>query len=298
MHLSTAQIAQFHHDGFLHVPSVFTSDDFAAIKAAINAEVDRRCDQLLAEGLITDLHKDAPFETRFGFIMAQSEEIQGGFDIDTLAFDAFFAQLSHPKLLDCIESLLGPNISINPIHHLRAKPPSKQKHLNYFSVPWHQDAGVITKETDSELIITAWYPLGEASDEMGCMRLIPGVQAGNLLPHIASEYGTAIHPDYMPDAEPIIGACAEGDVILMSQWCPHHSTPNLSNKCRWSMDTRYHVTGTPSGRDWFPATPVRDQDPRKVVTDPNAWRQAWADAKAKDNPGVVHRISHDLAVST
>ena len=291
MRLSSAELEQFHRDGFYIARGVFTPEDLAPLKRAITAELDKRCTELLADGLITDAHPEASFAERFALLIAQSDEIQGGMDIDQLLHDAFFHQLSHPKLLDVISSILGDDISINPIHHLRTKPPARYKDAGFFSVPWHQDAGVLTDNTDDQLIVTAWYPLGDASDEMGCMRLIPGVQPGQLLPHIASDYGTTVHPDYLPKTDPVLAECTEGDVVLMSQWCPHHSTSNKSNLCRWSMDTRYHITGTPSGRDWYPATPVRSSGKYDVVSDPAAWRQAWLDAKAKDNPGVVHRVA-------
>ena len=296
MRLNAEQIAQFHKDGFLIVKNVFDADDFNPVKAAITKKLDETCEALLREGLITDAHYDAPFTKRFGLLIAQADEIQGGLDIDQSLLDEFFELLSHEKILNVIRSILGDEISINPIHHLRAKPPAKHKDVGFYSVPWHQDAGVLTENTDDQLIITAWYPLGNATEEMGCMRLIPGCKPGNLLPHISSDYGTAIHPDYMPKAEPILAECEEGDVIFMTQWCPHHSTQNESDICRWSMDTRYHVTGTPSGRDWYPATPVRSAGAFETVSDPAAWRQAWTDAKSKENPGVVHRVVDKASV--
>ena len=296
MQLSHTQLEQFHRDGFLHVAGVFNSNDLNPIKNAITAELDNRCAQLLSEGLITNAYADAPFEQRFGLLLEQCDDIQGGFDIDSLGFDEFFNQLRNPKLLDIIESIMGSNISINPIHHLRAKPPAQKIETGYSSVAWHQDAGVLTENTDDQLVITAWYPLGEATEEMGCMSLIPGVPAGTLLPHISSDHGTAIHPDCMPSTTPVLAECQEGDVVLMNQWCPHHSTSNFSNKCRWSMDVRYHVTDSPSGRDWFPATAVRSTDGNGLVSDPALWRQSWADAHAAGNPGIVHRISQDLSV--
>ena len=290
MRLNTAQLEQFHRDGFFIARGVFEPSDFAPLKAAITAELDARCEELLADGLISDAHRDAPFAERFAKIFAQSGDIQGGMDIDQLLFNEFFHQLSHQKILDLISSILGDDISINPIHHLRSKPPAQYSDAGFFSVPWHQDAGVLTDNTDDQLVVTAWYPLGNANDEMGCMRLIPGVKPGQLLPHISSDYGTTIHPDHLPQCEPVLAECTEGDVVLMTQWCPHHSTPNKSNLCRWSLDTRYHVTGTPSGRDWYPATPIRSTGKFDTVSDPAAWRQAWVEAKAKDNPGVVHRV--------
>jgi ectoine hydroxylase-related dioxygenase (phytanoyl-CoA dioxygenase family) len=296
MYLEPPQIDQFHRDGFLHVPAVFDSSDFAPVKEVITEELDKRCEQLLAKGLISDEHQEAPFEQRFGRLIEQTEEIQAGFDIAELSFDEFFNQLSHPKMLDMIESILGSNLSINPIHHLRSKPPAHQKEMGYYSVPWHQDAGVLTEDTDDHLILTAWYPLGEATKEMGCMSLIPGVPKGTLLPHVKSDLGTTIHSELMPAQEPVLTECHEGDVIIMSQWCPHHSTSNMSNKCRWSMDTRYHVTGTPSGRDWYPSTPVRSIDGSKIVTDPAIWRKSWKTALASDNPGAVHRISDEISL--
>src|SRR5262249_12262638 len=146
----------------------------------------------------------------------------------------------------------------------------------FFEVPWHQDSGVTLVDADRSPILTCWIPIGQASAHMGCLRVLPGVHKAGHLPHVSSDYGTCIRPEALPAVEPVIAECEAGDVVVMSQFTPHHSTPNLSDVCRWSLDARYHVTGAPSGRPWYPEFIVRSRSrPEKILTDHASWDELW-----------------------
>ena len=292
MHLTPQQLADFDRDGFLHVRGVLTAEDLDPVKAEITEYIDARAVQLQEQGLITNLHREAPFSQRIGLLGEQEPSIVG-FDILSIMGKALFKHLHNPQLLDCVESIIGPEISCNPIQHLRTKPPAKRvkTQKSFYNVPWHQDSGVTTPDSDVSPIITCWMPIGRATEEMGCMRIIPGVHKHGHLPHIAEPgYGTQIHPDAMPDVEPVLAACEQGDVIIMHPNTPHHSTPNLSDECRWSLDLRYHITGQPSGRDHYPSFVVRSaSNPGSVMTDHAEWCRLWKEALARPKPGFSHR---------
>ena len=290
--LTEGQVAAFHRDGFVIAP-LFSAEDFVPVKQEINAYLDARARDLQAAGLLSDLHTDAPFETRFALLAAQCDEIHAGYDTTDILGDALFDFMHHPKLLDAVASLVGPEVTLNPIQHLRAKPPAAVgRRMGYYEVPWHQDSGVTTPDSDGALLVTCWIPLGGASDEMGCMRLIPGFHSQGHVRHISDPtYGTTIDPELLPANSDVSGACRLGEVVLMSQFTPHCSTPNYSQVCRWSLDLRYQATGFPSGRSGHPSTIVRSpRDPSAVVSDPAVWRAAWKTALATPNSGGRHRI--------
>jgi non-haem Fe2+, alpha-ketoglutarate-dependent halogenase len=72
----------------------------------------------------------------------------------------------HPKVLDAVEDLIGPDILV---YHTTLF--LKEAHQPAF-VRWHQDGVYFYLEP--RLHVTAWVALSEASIEAGCMQAIPG----------------------------------------------------------------------------------------------------------------------------
>ena len=291
MPLNQDQIDAFNRDGFIKV-RVFEPSDLQPLKDDLCRVVDQTALEWQAKGELQNLHREAPFERRMALLAEQSPGIANSFDIQSILSQALFDHLRHPKMLAILEQLLGPEISLNPIHHVRVKPPARteqQAKAGYFNVPWHQDSGVTTEDSDQSPILTCWRPIGRATEEMGCMQLIPGVHSDGHLPHIK---GATIDPARMPTTQPVPMPCEEGEVIIMNQFVPHHSTPNHSDICRWSIDVRYQRTGTPSGRGWLPSTVLQSRsNPSTEVHDAAVWAKAWKEALASpDNRGTVHRI--------
>ena len=130
--------------------------------AGKSTQVDLLARALEAEGKIDDLHEGAPFETRYGLLFNQCPEIGQGMDIMHYRGRAIFEFLRNDNLLDLIESLLGPELTCNPIQHLRAKPPQayeQREGPSFHNAPWHQDAQVHTEDADPNFILTVWIPL-------------------------------------------------------------------------------------------------------------------------------------------
>ena len=292
--LTAQQVASFRDEGVLVARNLVSEADLEPVRAELTAWIDQRARELQAKGVITDLHADAPFTRRFGLLMAQSAEIQQGFDVVPLFGQALFAFLHTKRMLDALEQLIGPELSLNPIHHIRAKPPQDQcsdQHKGYFSVPWHQDSGVTLAESDRSEIITTWLPLGDATEEMGCLQVLPGAHHLGHLTHAAVPgYGTSIKPSAMPDITPRKLPVRAGDVVFMHRHLPHHSTPNRSRDCRWSLDLRFQRTGDHNGRPWQPDFVVRS--PRgKPLADYGTWIKRWQETLANpDGSRIVHRV--------
>ncbi|HRW04202.1 MAG TPA: phytanoyl-CoA dioxygenase family protein [Caldilineaceae bacterium] len=292
MKLSQTAIDQYHRDGVIIARGVLTDADLQPVIDELSAWIDAQARALHAEGKIQDLHEDAPFSQRYGLLFGQCNEIGKGMDIMYYRGPAIFAFLHNPNLLDAVEGLTGPEITCNPIQHLRAKPPERfDPHTgpSFHVVPWHQDAGVMMPEAEGSNVITCWLPLGDATVAMGCMEALPGVHKDGYLRH-KKEGGTTIDPALMPGVEPVALECHKGDVVFMNRFTPHRSTPNKSDHCRWSLDLRYQTTGHHTGRTAHPDFVVRSpSNPASVMNDYDEWCRLWVDAFENPKGVAAHR---------
>jgi phytanoyl-CoA dioxygenase PhyH len=82
----------------------------------------------------------------------------------------------HPRILDAVEDVIGPNILCWTTNFFikEAKSPG--------FVSWHQDATYWGLEPDD--VITAWVAFSESNLESGCMKVIPGTHIGAQIPHV------------------------------------------------------------------------------------------------------------------
>ncbi|HIG56586.1 MAG TPA: hypothetical protein EYG11_01435 [Candidatus Latescibacteria bacterium] len=78
--------------------------------------------------------------------------------------------------------------------------------------------------------------------------------------------------------------------MLLHKLIPHHSTPNLTDNIRWSIDLRYQKTGTPTDRVRYPAFITRSRSqPGAKYTDYEEWYQRWLEA-LKQAPLSTHPV--------
>lgn len=291
MNWTMEQRQQFERDGVIVLPSVLSDLDLEPVINDLEQWIDRRAQRLFEKGEIKDLYPDHGFETRYAMLFEQSKSMSIGFDLMYMLQPAVFEFLRNPVLLDCLEPLLGSEISCNPIHHLRAKPPSRlegSEAASFHNVPWHQDAGVMMAEAEDSNIITCWVPLVDVTEEMGCMQALPGCTSSGYIPHVAADE-TMINPTLLPRVEPRKLVCQKGDVILMNRFTPHSSTPNKTNYCRWSLDLRFQPTGQHSGRTAHPDFVVRSRSSQPAF-EYEDWKQCWIDALKNPRGFAGHRV--------
>ncbi|MEZ4732488.1 MAG: phytanoyl-CoA dioxygenase family protein [Caldilineaceae bacterium] len=295
MGLSTEQVEQFHRDGFLVVEEALTAADLGPVIEEYTAYIDRRAQELCIAGQLSQTYAAAPFDRRLACICRETGKLYPELDIMHLRGRATFAFLHNTTLLALAESLIGPELLCSPIQHLRPKLPSglTPRGSDPHVVHWHQDAGVTWEEADPYFILTLWIPLVDATPENGCLRVIPGLHAGGLLPHRTKRgLGTAIHGDQLAHRPIVTLPMRKGSVLLMHKHTPHSSSRNTTDTVRWSMDLRYQAVGTATGRPFYPAFVVRSQaNPAAVLTDYAAWEALWTNALARQHPVRVHRWS-------
>ena len=287
----------FDEYGYAVVENVLDADTISAVETDYINLIDQHAPRWLAEGQIPDLFSDLPLSQRAGMIVSYLDDLEfRWFDIafpqakkPTGQFpnvsQAVFDLLVHPRLLDCIEALIGGEILVNPIHHVRIKPPeatlkaAKPSGLMK-ATDWHQDQGVARAIADDTDMITAWVAISDATEENGCLRVVRGSHRQGLTTHCTTS-GVTI-PDALIVQEAITPVPVKrGGVLLMHRKTQHSSLPNQSDGIRWSFDLRYQPPGQPTGRDEFPSFLARSrQNPDSVTVDHAGWAELWRQTEA------------------
>ncbi len=303
--LSPEQLSSFRRDGFVAIQRLLTDAELAPITAEYDALLEAHVDHLLGVGRLDD-RLAGDFSDRFSAMLAIDPEFHRRCNIsyplingpvDPEGFDmhcgpAVFDLLRNEKILDLVESLIGPEISSNPVQQMRMKPPAAcvsdpalQVHSNVGRTTWHQDIVALLPDADETTIVTVWVALTDAFVENGCLVSIPG--SHQLGPQVHCANAQLASEPNVPEA--VLAGMEErplpvsrGGVVLFDKLNAHCSLPNHSSKMRWSADLRYNVTGQGTGRPAFPGFVARSvAEPESVLADYGLWRQRWTDAKAR-----------------
>lgn len=215
---------------------------------------------------------------------------------------AVFDMVTAPHLLDMVEDLIGPEITSNPIQHVRIKPPEAdlregEARAHIGSTDWHQDRAVALEEADDTTMVTVWLAVTDATVENGCLQVIPNKAA--LLPHCPQRQ-TSIAKGFIDLSRAVPVPVRAGGAVIFHPMTPHASLPNRSDGIRWSFDLRYNRTGQPTGRSHFPDFVARSHaHPESALRDWRLWKKSWEDARARLSaaPHIdIHRWSADAPV--
>jgi phytanoyl-CoA hydroxylase len=313
--LSHTQQDEFKDQGYLVIRNAL---DPAAVLSPIHADysdiLDDLAETMRAEERLADYDPTAPFLERVHNIYRHSSALlvqplnisfptRQGLPADTPIClpPSIFELTMNEILLDHLESILGPEISSNPIQHVRIKPPevdipadsdgdaSHQKtgitRLNGLvnQTPWHQDNAVITPDADVTDMLTVWALLTDCHEENGCLLVRPGSHHAGLMPHrTGSTLDMTLDDAFVGGAAPVALPMAPGDVLFLHRHMQHASLANRSGAVRWSLDLRYHRTGQPSGRELLPSFVARSRaNPAEECRDHGQWVAAWHNAHAR-----------------
>lgn len=191
------------------------------------------------------------------------------------------AELSkHPKVLDAVEDVLGPDLFVWGLS-LFVKDANDPGY-----VTWHQDSTYWG--LDKPDVVTAWIALSPATRESGCMKMLPGSQKLEQLPHhdtLAKDNLLTRGQEIAVDVDEAKARYVElqpGEISLHHVRTVHASAPNRSDDRRIGVAIRYippYVRQINGGRDsaWLvrgedrygnfvhETPPVGDMDPAAVA---------------------------------
>ena len=148
--------------------------------------------------------------------------------------------VSHPRVLDAVECILGPNLLVWSSAWF-PKMPGDKKYIS-----WHQDATYWGLHPPKAT--TAWIALSESFRENGCMRVIPNTHQGPLLPQVetyarnnALSRGQEISVA-VDEAKAVDLVLRPGEMSLHHIGMVHGSKANESDKPRIGLAVRYIST--------------------------------------------------------
>lgn len=151
---------------------------------------------------------------------------------------------THPRLLNCMEQLLGPNILLK----------STRLFYKYGGsasfVGWHQD-GVTEKLKDAH-VPAIWLGLTASTVENGCLRVVPRSHRLGLVPHAdLAETDNLTAQGATAQAEidtPRDIVMRPGEMILLHPLVLHASNPNQSAGPRIGFSATYSTPALRSSR--------------------------------------------------
>jgi phytanoyl-CoA hydroxylase len=145
--------------------------------------------------------------------------------------------VKHPKLLDWIESFVGPDVK--SIHTMLInKPPGVDgRH------PLHQDL-LYFPFRPAERIVATWTALEPCTRANGCLVVVPGTQRGELLPHENPDWEWVNHAYFGargvgPHAERVHLEMEPGDTVFFHPLLLHGSGRNRTQGFRRAISAHY-----------------------------------------------------------
>jgi ectoine hydroxylase-related dioxygenase (phytanoyl-CoA dioxygenase family) len=216
--LSTEQVDQYHHDGIVFPIRVFSDDEVAFFRSAL-------------ESIATDCG-EIPLK-RFASLH--------------LFFDWAHRLVTHDGLLNAVETLLGNNLLVDGTL-VFYKPPQDSSY-----VAWHQDSVYsgwhLTPST------SAWIALTGSHRSNGCMRVIPGSHKAGLLahdtirddPNLLNKRGERVNI-VVDESQAVDVVLRPGEMSLHESTIIHGSNPNASDEPRIGFIVRF-VTSRTTTRD-------------------------------------------------
>ncbi len=213
--LTEGQIARYREDGYLCPLDGLSPDEVAALRRNFEA-----------------------FEQSQGMKLgAMPKQVRAK---THLLFPWMADLVRHPRILDAVESLVGPDILL---FHLTCwvKEPGDGAFVS-----WHQDGTYFYLEPFEH--VTAWVGLSDSTPQTGCVHVIPGSHRLGQLPH-ESERNAQNLLSNGQTVQAAIDASAKAPLIVRAgQFSLHHthilhqSSPNLGSDRRIGIGISYIPT--------------------------------------------------------
>jgi non-haem Fe2+, alpha-ketoglutarate-dependent halogenase len=213
--LTPEQVASYHHNGFLFPIPALTDGDISTCLAGLQQ-----------------------LEIELGSPVADADV---KWRSHAYAHSVWFNNLiRHPRILDAIEDVIGPNILVWTSTFF-----IKEPHSPTFAA-WHQD-GTYFGLTPHEQVC-AWVALTDASREAGCMEHLSSRGAPRQLHHAPLGLANSINRagqtimETFDESNPVAMALPAGSFSLHHEFAVHRSAPNNASHRRVGIGLNYIPT--------------------------------------------------------
>lgn len=211
--LTAAECARYRRDGFVFPVAALRASEVAAARAWLDA-FDRR-------------HAALPKKERRDSMLRFKPH---------LLHPALDAIVRHPRILDAIERLIGPDILVWASAFF-----IKDARDRSF-VSWHQDS--VTYGLQGDDLVSAWIALNDVDAGNASMRFLPGSHRGGLVHHrLATDADNMVSLgetiDGIDAARSVSVELRAGEMSLHNIHLMHASEANASDRARIGFVIRY-----------------------------------------------------------
>lgn len=210
--LSADQVAQYQRDGYVIVPDLINPADAVAWKEALIA-------RLTEEG---KLHEPS------GVRVWMCDRM------DPLTA----THVQSPKTVAILQQLIGPAVEF-----LSYKAVFKNGQTT-FNSPWHQDWWYWRGSNK----LSIWIALDDATEENGCLRLVPGSQRQVFTERQVEDgkgFGHRLTDEDMVGMTIVTAPVPRGGAVFFHDLTLHGSCPNINGQDRWSVIPTYRAATQP-----------------------------------------------------
>lgn len=197
--LTPEQVASYRYNGFLFPIPALTPEEVATCLAGLDR-----------------------FETELG---APVPEAEIKWRSHAYAHSPWFnALIRHPRILDAVEDVIGPNILVWTSTFFIKEPGSPT------FAAWHQDGTYFGLDPHEQ--VCAWVALTDASHEAGCMEMLSSRGAPRQMHHAALGLANSINragqtiTETFDQSNPVVMALTAGSFSLHHELAIHRSAPN------------------------------------------------------------------------
>jgi ectoine hydroxylase-related dioxygenase (phytanoyl-CoA dioxygenase family) len=238
LHLTPAQIAFFHANGYLSLPAITTPDEVARMRVIYDRLFARRTGR----------------ESGDQFDLAGTDEEGKEATLPQILGPARFEpelanSLYRANALAIAKQLLGDAAEFQGDHAIL-----KPARIGA-ETPWHQDEAYWNPDLDYQTV-SVWMPLQEATWENGCMCFIPGSHKLDVQPHHSINHDPRIHGlevDQLDASTMVKCPLPAGGATLHASRTFHYTPPNKSDQPRRAYILGLGCPTTPreSARDFY-----------------------------------------------
>jgi ectoine hydroxylase-related dioxygenase (phytanoyl-CoA dioxygenase family) len=140
--------------------------------------------------------------------------------------EVFESVIDTPRILDCMEHVLGPRFKLSSLNVRSADPD------NGWSQPLHADSGAVADERGYWVCNSVWM-LDDFTGQNGAIRMVPGSHRWGMAPN------QALTDLYAPHPQEILLTGSAGTVVVMNAHMWHGGTANRTASHRRAMHVYY-----------------------------------------------------------
>jgi hypothetical protein len=212
--LTTAEIEQYHRDGFLGPFTAFTREEMNAIRPL----------------LLQDIFEGP---SQFSDSHTESRHLDSA---------SVWELCSAPTVVNKLKSLYGPDLMVWA-STLFDKTPAQAENPGEY--PWHQDWWHWKIQPRTSL--SMWLAVTDATRENGCVEVIPGTHTCEI-PTIVRRDTLQADPAHFDESKKVPMVMRAGQFFLFNEATLHRSTPNRSDARRVGLSFRVSLPSVKSDR--------------------------------------------------